>query len=121
MTFTVETARIDTRANTEELFYEVIEYFRLYTGVESQVADTNFDLVVYPNPATNNIVIHNNGKTEITDGLFELYDINGRKVLSRDVNFATDTKISLSGLNRGFYIYRVLSGNRILTGKIVKQ
>ena len=121
MTFTIETARIDTRENTEELFYEVIEYFRLYTDVENNVANENFNMSVYPNPATNKIILHPNGDIKTTSGLFEMYDINGRKVISQQINFATDTEISLSELNQGFYIYSLTGSDRIITGKIVKH
>lgn len=121
MTFTVETARIDTRANTEELFYQVIEYFKLTTGTDETLVSENMEIVVYPNPTTGNIVLHNSGNSEIGNGLFELYDINGRKILSKNVDFATDIEISLSSIQRGFYIYSITSGNRIVTGKIVKQ
>jgi len=120
MTFTVETARIDTRENTEELFFEVIEYFKLTTGVD-ELADEDTGVMIYPNPTSGNITLHNTGSASIEIGLFELYDVNGRKVISRQVDFATDMDISLSGIQKGFYIYSITSGNNIITGKIVKQ
>jgi len=120
MTFTVETARINTRENTEQLFFEVIEYFKLTTSVDETVVE-NMGIVIYPNPTSNNITLHNTGDTNIDNGLFELFDINGRRVLSQQVDFATDIEIPLSNLRKGFYIYSITSGKNIITGKIVKQ
>ena len=119
MTFTIETAKIDTRENTEELFYQVIEYFKLTTSVD-EINNINIGIVVYPNPTHNNIILHRTYDTSISNGLFELYDINGRKVLSRNVDFAMDIEISLSGIRQGIYIYNITSGNNIVVGKVVK-
>jgi hypothetical protein len=120
MTFTVETARIDTRENTEELFYQVIEYFKLSTGLENPEKEDISSLTVYPNPATSYITICSLNQ-DIKNGLFEIYDLNGKKVLSQPIVLNNEVKVSLNDLQKGFYIYRLKSDGRSITGKIIKQ
>ena len=53
LSFTFETARIDTEENTDELFYEVLEYFRLLTYIPENSNDEKHTVVqVFPNPAS---------------------------------------------------------------------
>ncbi len=121
MTFTIETARIDTRENTEELFYEVIEYFMGTVGIgeESPVTETE----IYPNPATDRLTVkiagaHNRETT------FALYNLNGSKVLEKKLYFGGSRKVTLSldNLKPGVYIYKIVSENgAVSTGKIVVQ
>jgi hypothetical protein len=120
MTFTVETARIDTRENTEELFYEVIEYFKMITGIKNPEMEDKTGITVYPNPVTSYITLRSFNQ-EIFNGLFEIYDINGKKVLSQSISFNDEAKVSLNGLQKGFYIYHLIFDGGSASGKIVKQ
>jgi hypothetical protein len=77
--------------------------------------------VVYPNPASNKLIIDLNGinKKEI---IVELYSITGKKVLSK-INPAINPTIHLSlhDLKPGLYIVRLTTGNEIYTKKIIKN
>jgi hypothetical protein len=122
ITFTIETARIDTRENTEELFYEVIEYFRLYTGIHKNNLPAQHDYTLYPNPATNTLFLKNNSANQ-TDIKFQLYDINGREVN----NYSTSNMgkgnmlINIVNLPNGLYIYKIISVSGNETGKLLKH
>jgi hypothetical protein len=121
ITFTIETARIDTRENTEELFHEVIEYLRLYTGIHNNTVSKN-EFTVYPNPAGNFVVLKNSNAIN-SDVIFQLYDINGRKVNDYTISKTVqgNMQINISGLPYGLYIYRIVSGNTTQTGKLLKH
>ena len=72
----------------------------------------------YPNPTENNIVITNNlenGK----NGILEIFDTNGKKVLSKNVIGGENDEINLdtTKLSKGVYIYK-LNGQ---TNKFIKK
>ena len=120
MTFTIETARIDTRANTEELFREVIEFYRTTTGVD-ELAGANNSFTVYPNPATDYLMVKPQfNKTSEAD--FELYNLQGIKVLQQHASFSGEGfKINTASLARGLYLYKITSENGVTSGKIIKH
>ncbi len=121
MTFTIETARIDTRENTEELFYEVIEYFMGTVGIHQQNQEIKTN--VYPNPATGRITVKV-ANTHNANTTFVLYNMNGSKVFEKTLNFNTSDRITLSldNLKPGIYVYKTISENGMLSsGKIIKQ
>ena len=120
MTFTVETARIDTRANTEELFREVIEFYRTTTGVDELTGNNN-DFEIYPNPAADYLIIKPL-INKISKAYFELYNLQGVKVMQQQVSFTgNEFKINTASLTRGLYLYKITSENGVFSGKIIKQ
>ena len=121
MTFTIETARIDTRENTNELFYEVIEYYMNTVGV-SEITMKNSPFTVYPNPVNGPISIkssHNNKSNTI----LQLYNLNGSIILEKTLNFTGSNivTVSLNNLTSGMYIYRIINDNKVTSGKIIKK
>lgn len=69
---------------------------------------------MYPNPITNgilNIITFENGVKSI-----QIFDILGKRVLSRDI---IDPQINLSSLKSGVYILKVTENNRTATRKLV--
>lgn len=72
---------------------------------------------IYPNPTTAYIYFDNSDK-EFT---LELYNINGIKVLSQQINPNTG-KLDLSNLSDGIYFYSLITeANSVQTGKIIKN
>jgi poly(3-hydroxybutyrate) depolymerase len=75
------------------------------------------DIIIYPNPASSNIVIKSSGflfnKVEITDMV-------GNAVVSKVVDSTTESKIPLS-LPDGLYILKISNGNDVKMSKIVVQ
>ncbi len=82
--------------------------------------DNSNIVMVYPNPANANIqVSYNSPKDE--QGIFEIYDLIGRKLLSYPL-FAGKNTFNISGtiLDKGIYLYQIIIGNKIVaTDKIV--
>jgi aminopeptidase N len=74
------------------------------------------EVKVYPNPAHDRISVRGNGEM-----LFELYDLSGKVILSKQIVQSAD--IDLSGLSGGMYFYKIIaSGNAcISTGKLAVQ
>ena len=71
-------------------------------------------IIIYPNPANDYIIV----ETGISaTSKLELFDIQGRKVFSRDIS--GNKQISVSQLKTGLYLYRVTSSNKFHNGKLI--
>lgn len=84
------------------------------------IADENTELMVYPNPATDQLTV--NYKVEPTDiVLFEIYNLIGEKVLSYTLSAShNEQSLSLAGLNAGVYMYKyTINGQNIKADKLV--
>lgn len=84
------------------------------------VADVNnVDLInIYPNPATNEVSVSWNVNNANGNSTVNVYDLNGRVVLTQNAGDAFDTKIDLSGLEAGFYMVEVSNGDIKTTKKL---
>ncbi|MCD4725686.1 MAG: T9SS type A sorting domain-containing protein, partial [Bacteroidales bacterium] len=73
------------------------------------------DIKIYPNPATEFVVfdVNSTSKTAIV----EIFDINGKKVLHQELS--DNKQISVSHLNRGLYMYKLIHNSTIYSGKIM--
>lgn len=72
-------------------------------------------LICYPNPASEYIMIQSaNGSSSRT---LDLYDIQGRIVLSRELN--GNKQVAVSHLSKGLYIYRIKEDGIIHHGRII--
>jgi hypothetical protein len=74
--------------------------------------------LVYPNPGNNELNI----KSYNLDGVFEMYNLQGVRVLSNSTSNST-TLINTSFLDPGVYLYRILDANKeiMLAGKWMKK
>ena len=70
---------------------------------------------VYPNPASNYVMVMTNGK-----GLIEIYDVTGKLQLSSRI---TDTNqyVDISGLSKGVYFLKTANSETNFTQKLVVQ
>ncbi len=68
-----------------------------------EVANDN-SIVVYPNPATNNIYV---GGLKTDNATIKMYSVDGKNVVSQTVN--NNSTISLKSLSNGTYFYEVTS------------
>lgn len=72
---------------------------------------------VFPNPAADFVTItlqQNSAHVQ-----FELFDIQGHKVLTKEI--VSNQKISLKRFSGGLYFYNVLLGGEKISGKLIKQ
>jgi len=77
------------------------------------------ELLLYPNPATTEINIRLGA--HLKDVTLEVYDISGKLVLTQKLE-NTESKINISALNSGAYIYKCYNKERVIdTGKFVKE
>ncbi len=79
-----------------------IDYFYISN---SNVLDVNSSAmeegVIYPNPTSGNLSV----KSAVSIGDFELLDLNGKVVLS-GISHKSEMELDISGLKRGFYIFK---------------
>lgn len=69
---------------------------------------------IYPNPTNDGFV--NILSSEMGDKFIELFDINGRKVLSTLIN---DDRLDVSSLDAGFYLTKVTIGGKTSITKLI--
>lgn len=95
----------------------------LVSGIkEYQFLDV--DLEFAPNPMTDNVqvsfTLENKARVQL-----EIYDVNGQlvgKVMNSDFSAGSHSKqFNVSGLNSGVYFFRLISGKRFITQKLVKS
>ncbi len=75
-----------------------------------------YDVFVFPNPTTSNINININS----TIKTIELYDFQGRLLLSKTVN-TNQTTLDVSGYSKGIYFVKVESEKGSNVEKIIKE
>jgi hypothetical protein len=123
MSWAFETARIDTRENTETIFDEVLTWFKNNTGVNENSAAEN-RIKVYPNPATNLVNI-NYTLDKTSDVQIQLFDITGKMIsnlnLGTQANGNHSVQLSKSNLNisTGVYFYTLKINDTPSSGKVV--
>jgi len=66
----------------------------------------------YPNP------VHDRIEINVVVGIISIYDLAGRKVLTKSF---TDGTVYLSSLKSGLYFIEIRSGETIYTGKLIKR
>ncbi len=86
----------------------------LSTSQQEQYLKNSF--VGYPNPTENNITITN--KLEIGEnGILEIFDINGKKIMEKNVIGGNEIYLNVTQFNNGVYIYK-LNGE---TNRFIKK
>lgn len=75
------------------------------------------DLIIFPNPARDNISIANILRSDQT-AIYEIYGISGQ-LISRNPAEA-DGQLNVSALPAGVYILKAIDGNRVKHGRFVK-
>jgi hypothetical protein len=91
---------------------------KVTTGITTIMGDEG-NLVVYPNPAANDIYINLNSNA--IDLQANVFDLNGRLIQQQAIE--NGSKLSLEELQTGLYILKVhdTEGGMIYTRKIMKQ
>lgn len=117
ITSTFETARINTRENTETFFWEVIENIDQMVGIDKPVSS---EFMVYPNPA--NDYIHFRLEHSQDQNLYiELYNIKGQLILNSELhlNQNGEAVLNTADIQSGIYFYQMISEENIFAGKII--
>jgi hypothetical protein len=85
-------------------------------GINSLTADM---FTVYPNPAQNVITI--NGDDSVALEAVAITDINGRTVLTQQLNGINSAQLDVSALSSGMYAITLTSGKGTAVKKFIKQ
>lgn len=94
--------------NSEILTFNVV-------GIDNVVGMT---INVYPNPVKSilNIATGEVGAAEI-----DIYDISGKKVLTKKVQDVSNCELNVSELRQGVYFMSIIKGKVVVVEKIVKE
>ena len=103
---------IVTRDRVPKLSYYVVQ--EIYEATSLSLKEEPFNISIYPNPVSDGFVNIINPSNEPLN--ISVYDINGRKVHSKQIIFDS---IDISDLSSGFYSLEIKSGERTTTKKIV--
>ncbi|MBN1950909.1 MAG: T9SS type A sorting domain-containing protein [Bacteroidales bacterium] len=75
-------------------------------------------VLVYPIPATTELTIEY--KDVLNDAVFQIMNMNGQTITEEPLEYNNGKiSIDISDLNQGMYLYRVIEGNEIATGKFL--
>jgi len=79
------------------------------------------DIKIYPNPANDYITVESAYLIE-NDSYFQVFDLQGRLVISQKLEKIHSQQIALNAIQKGMYIYRIISLNTTVgAGKIFKE
>jgi hypothetical protein len=81
---------------------------------------TTENVSVYPNPTNDVLNIQLNAFNSELTGTVEIVDVTGKVILTETINnFAGNTQLNVSSLDKGLYIVRVSNGVSTLTSKVI--
>lgn len=82
--------------------------------------ENNDNIKVYPNPATDFIILENaTGKTE--KFVLQLMDMQGRQVLTNNIELNSFYTLDLKGLKEGAYLLKLQNGEKQISKMIIKK
>jgi hypothetical protein len=94
------------------------EVLTFYNTLEDQTEvaefDSEYNLKVYPNPASDYVVFDIGNTRQLTT--VELYDLKGNKISTQQL--PSNNQVSVSKLKSGLYIYKIVCDSKISSGKI---
>lgn len=83
-----------------------------------ELADCN-QMNIYPNPANDELYVELNKEI---NGLIEIYDIMGKKMISKKINNEIIHKIDINSLPNGIHFVKVIDEGKVYSiGKLVKN
>ncbi|MAN59599.1 MAG: hypothetical protein CMC08_07165 [Flavobacteriaceae bacterium] len=74
-------------------------------------------LVIYPNPS--NGIINIDTRTALGDAQIAIYDLNGREVLTTQVELNNTASVNASNLSQGVYLMKIEAENYTHTAKLI--
>jgi extracellular elastinolytic metalloproteinase len=74
---------------------------------------------MYPNPASHQIHINSNKNSGLAN--VEVYDVNGRKVISKNIDLVNTATLNTAKLETGIYVLQINTDNATYTQKVIIQ
>lgn len=102
-----------------------IDDINLSGSLSIEETEKVYDFKVYPNPVVENLLVSFNSLINLSNPLIELHDATGRIVKS--INFQNISKgennleVSSSDLDSGWYILKIISDEKSISTKFLKQ
>jgi beta-glucanase (GH16 family) len=91
-----------------------IDYIRVYQRDTSKIIDTDCQVLLFPNPVTNDLFIESNNMTSI-----KIENVLGQILYSSSLN-TNETEVNVSTYGKGVYIVIVQTSNGVLVNKFIK-
>lgn len=91
-----------------------IPYSNLCSDVSIKEYKANDQILLYPNPASNQLYIETNTVDKLN---VDLYDVNGRHMFSKNVS--DKSNIDVTSLNEGIYTLTIKTADWLITKKLV--
>lgn len=101
------------------LIVDKLELKNTATSINA-IKSNSISISTYPNPAGNILYIKPNEQL-INTAEIQIFDITGKQVHTQNMNNNTATEISLEHFTPGLYHYRITSGDKLSTGKVIKK
>lgn len=124
MTFSVETAKFDTRENATTLFSEVLEYFKGLLSVNEHPHNEVVVSNIYPNPTSGDATLSYELKGQSSVS-FKLMSITGQTIFAQNIGEQQigrhEIKLSADalGLSNGVYFYSLIINENTVSGKMI--
>ena len=101
-------------------YYDVITSVYGLGGSSSVINSVNQqEGLVFPNPASDYIMIDTQSLPQINDGEFSLFTIAGQKILTRPINSGQNFSLPVNKLSAGSYIYTIKSKNNLIQSNTI--
>ena len=94
----------------------VYEYIPFGTS-STQELDLSSQVTILPNPVDDYISIRS--EAQFTQARLSLYDVAGR--LHKQMDITSDTRVDMTSMDAGVYIYQLRWDGKVATGKVVKE
>ncbi len=97
--------------------------FSIGFGVGIDENKLDHEIAIFPNPTSGEATIEVSGSVNFDSNL-EIYDLMGRKVLAEKMNanaFFAESHVDLSALQKGTYVVKILTNQRVYTKELIKQ
>lgn len=119
---------------TDPLFMGSIDDFRIYnyaltaneiTQLASGIPDAvekiyySNEISVFPLPANNVLTVDFSSMANNTSTLIEIMSIDGRKLISNNIQNSSSIEINVSDLSSGVYLLKITSNNKVGMKKII--
>ncbi len=96
-----------------------VEWVKDFSSDESAVNPEGSEVMIYPVPAKSEFYINYNNLQD--DVQLTVYTMEGKIVLNQELNLDVSNRIDISALNPGMYLYQLMDGETLLSGKIIKE
>ena len=92
-----------------------IDYVRVYQNVNIGIEEENkpIDISVYPNPTSDFVKVNT-----ADSGIFKVYDVLGKLLVSKEIIHSGITEISLPELPQGIYIWNFQAEQKSASGRL---